>query len=106
MFSEGIQAIHDVIKRAVGRGTLIQTIAQSLIPLELQEAVKVAGIERGRAQLGGALAGVAQLRVLRGGRLRAKGVEGAGLVRVLQGEIDPVEQLGRLVNGGSARLDG
>lgn len=76
-----------------------------LVPLELEEAVEIAGIE-GRAQLRGVLAGVVQLRVLGGGRLRSEGIEGAGLVRVLQGEIDPVEKLGRLVDGGSACVDG
>jgi len=75
-----------------------------LAALELEEAVEIAGAERG-AQLRGAL-GVAEVGVLRGGGLGAEGIEGAGLVRVLQREIDPVEELGGLVHGRGAGVDG
>lgn len=44
--------------------------------------------------------------MLRGGGLGAEGIEGAGLVRVLQREIDPVEELGGLVHGRGAGVDG
>lgn len=40
------------------------------------------------------------------GGLGSEGIEGAGLVRVLQGEIDPVEELGGLVHGRGAGVDG
>lgn len=75
-----------------------------LAPLELEEAVEIAGAERG-AQLRGAL-GVAEVGVLGRGGFGSEGIEGAGLVRVLQRKIDPVEELGGLVDGRGAGVDG
>lgn len=75
-----------------------------LAPLELEEAVEIAGAERG-PQLRGALR-VAEVGVLGRGGFGSEGIEGAGLVRVLQREIDPVEELGGLVDGRGAGVDG
>ena len=71
-----------------------------LVPLQLKEVVEIVGVE-GRAQLrrAGGLAEV-EIRVGRVG-LGSEGVEGAGLVGVLQGEVDPVEELRGLVHGGT-----
>lgn len=68
-----------------------------LIALQLKEVVEIVGVE-GRAQVrrGGSLAET-EIRV---GRVRfgSERVKGAGLMGVLQGEIDPVEELRRLVH--------
>lgn len=75
-----------------------------LVPLELEEAVQIAGIE-GRAQLRAVL-GVAEIGVLGRRRLGSEGIKGAGLVGVLQRQIDPVEELGRLVDRSSTGVYG
>lgn len=71
-----------------------------LIPLQLKEVVEIVGVE-GRAYVRrcGSLA-ESEIRV---GRVwfGSEGVKSAGLVGVLQGEIDPVKKLGRLVHGGT-----
>lgn len=71
-----------------------------LAPLQLKEVVEIVGVE-GRAQVRrcGRLA-EAEIRV-RGVRFGSEGVERAGLVGVLQGQIDPVEELRGLVHGGT-----
>lgn len=71
-----------------------------LVPLQLKEVVEIVGVE-GRAQLrrSGRLAEV-EIRVRRVG-LGSERVERAGLVGVLQGEVDPVEELRGLVHGGT-----
>ncbi|KAL0615722.1 hypothetical protein AAY473_012568 [Plecturocebus cupreus] len=77
-----------------------------LSALQLEEAVEIAGVQ-GRAQLLRAALAEGQLRGRgAGGRLGPEGIEGASLVRVLQRQVDPVEQLGRLVHRGGARVDG
>lgn len=71
-----------------------------LIPLQLKEVVEIVGVQ-GRAQVRrcGSLAET-EIRVGRVG-FGSECVKGAGLVGVLQGEIDPVEELRRLVHGGT-----
>lgn len=75
-----------------------------LIALQLEKVVEIVGVE-GRAQVRrcGSLA-EAEIRVGRVG-FGSERVKGAGLVGVLQGEIDPVEKLRGLVHGG-ARIYG
>lgn len=80
--------------------------ASHLAPLQLKEVVEIIGVEgrgaqvRGSRRRRGSLAEGAEVRV-RGVRFGSKGVEGAGLVGVLQGEVDPVEELRGLVHGGT-----
>lgn len=71
-----------------------------LVPLQLKEVVEIVGVE-GRAQVRrcGSLAEI-EIRVGRVG-LGSERVKGAGLVGVLQREIDPVEELRGLVHGGT-----
>ena len=71
-----------------------------LIPLQLKEVVEIVGVQ-GRAQVrrSGSLA-EAVIRVGRVG-FGSECVKSAGLVGVLQGEVDPVEKLRRLVHGGT-----
>lgn len=52
----------------------------------------------GGAQIRGALGVVAHIRVGGTAGLWSEGIKGTGLVGVLQGQIDPVEELGRLVD--------
>lgn len=112
MFCQRVESIHNVVKGVVRRHILVQAAVQYLTPLELQEAAEVAGAER-RAQVLATLAAAvaAQLLVLGGARGWPEGVEGASLlllllvlllVGVLQGQVDPVQELGRLVHGGAA----
>lgn len=72
-----------------------------LTALQLEEVVQIVGVEGRGAQLarGGRLA-EAELRVGRVG-LGSERVKRAGLVGVLQGEVDPVEKLRGLVHGGT-----
>lgn len=72
-----------------------------LIALQLEEAVEIVGVQGRGAQLarGGGLA-EAEVRVGRVG-FGSERVEGAGLVGILQGEVDPVEELRGLVHGGT-----
>lgn len=105
VLGEGAEAVGDVVEGAVGRGALVHAAAQGLSALQLEEAVEIAGVQ-GRAQLLRAALAESQLwRRSAGGRLGPEGIEGARLVRVLQGQVDPVEQLGRLVHRG-AGVDG
>lgn len=71
-----------------------------LVSLQLKEVVEIVGVE-GRAQVRrcGSLA-EAEIRVGRVG-FGSERVKGAGLVGVLQGEVDPVEKLRGLVHGGT-----
>lgn len=71
-----------------------------LIPLQLKEVVEIVGVE-GRAYVRCWSLAESEIRV---GRVwfGSKGVKRAGLVGVLQGEIDPVKKLGRLVHGGTS----
>lgn len=71
-----------------------------LIPLQLKEVVEIVGVQ-GRAQVRRCRS-LAET-VIRVGRVwfGSKRVKSAGLVGVLQREIDPVEKLRRLVHGGT-----
>lgn len=71
-----------------------------LIPLQLKEVVEIVGVQ-GRAQVRRCRS-LAET-VIRVGRVwfGSERVKSAGLVGVLQGEIDPVEKLRRLVHGGT-----
>lgn len=71
-----------------------------LVSLQLKEVVEIVGVQ-GRAQLRrcGSLA-EAEIRVGRVG-FGSERVKSAGLVGVLQREVDPVEELRGLVHGGT-----
>lgn len=90
---------------AVGNSCVRRALAAThLAPLQLKEVVEIIGVERRGGQVRrrrrGSLVEGAEVRV-RGVRFGSEGVEGAGLVGVLQGEVDPVEELRGLVHGGT-----
>lgn len=100
----GLMTLND----AVGNSCVLRALAAThLAPLQLKEVVEIIGVERRGGQVRrrrcrrrGSLAEGAEVRV-RGVRFGSEGVEGAGLVGVLQGEVDPVEELRGLVHGGT-----
>lgn len=91
MLGEGAEAISDVIEGTVGRSIPIHAAAQRLSALQLEDAVKITGVQ-GRTQLLRAALAEGQLRGRgAGGRLGPEGIEGTSLVCVLKRQVDPVE---------------